>query len=237
MQKGLTAFQLKLIAITAMLIDHLAWYYVDLDTGLGQLLHMVGRLTAPIMCFFIAEGYRHTRSLRRYAARLAVFALISQLPFTYYSLGRAALFPLNVIYTLLIGLLAIHCLETIPNESKRWGLIGLLLLLAVPADWSVVGVVLCLGFYSMSGDWPRLTALLAAASLAMMAGQAAWRMLNGYSFAWALHYSWFQGGVLLSVFLLRLYNGEKGGGPWSRWLFYLFYPLHQAVLAVLRWRF
>ena len=60
MQKGLTAFQLKLIAITAMLIDHLAWYYVDLDTGLGQLLHMVGRLTAPIMCFFIAEGYRHT---------------------------------------------------------------------------------------------------------------------------------------------------------------------------------
>ena len=92
MQKGLTAFQLKLIAITAMLIDHLAWYYVDLDTGLGQLLHMVGRLTAPIMCFFIAEGYRHTRSLRRYAARLAVFALISQLPFTYYSLGRGRCF-------------------------------------------------------------------------------------------------------------------------------------------------
>ena len=34
--------------------------------------------------------------------------------------------------------------------------------------------------------------------------------------------SWFQGGVLLSVFLLRLYNGEKGSGPWSRWLFICF---------------
>ena len=69
--------QLKLLAVAAMLIDHLAWAFVPLDTPLAQGMHTVGRLTAPIMAYFLAEGYVHTRSFRRYALRLGVFALLS----------------------------------------------------------------------------------------------------------------------------------------------------------------
>ena len=97
MTKGLSAFQLKVIAIVAMLIDHIAWAFVPLDTFLGQAMHFVGRTTAPTMCFFIAQGYKHTRSLPA-TWRLAVFALISQIPFSYYNLAPQD-FPLNVIYT------------------------------------------------------------------------------------------------------------------------------------------
>ena len=38
--------QLKLLAVAAMLIDHLAWAFVPLGTPLAQGMHTVGRLTA-----------------------------------------------------------------------------------------------------------------------------------------------------------------------------------------------
>lgn len=58
--KGLSRTQLKLIAICAMVCDHVAWGFLDFMTPLAQMMHVIGRLTIPIMCFFIAEGFRHT---------------------------------------------------------------------------------------------------------------------------------------------------------------------------------
>ena len=55
---------LKIIAITAMLTDHIAWAFVPSRSLLGQLMHIIGRLTAPIMCFLIAEGYHHTSNVK-----------------------------------------------------------------------------------------------------------------------------------------------------------------------------
>ena len=56
----LTAYQLKVIAIMAMTIDHIAWMWVPDTTPAGQLMHTIGRITAPIMCYRLAEGYIHT---------------------------------------------------------------------------------------------------------------------------------------------------------------------------------
>ena len=33
------------------------------------------------MCFFLVEGYRYTHSRKKYALRLLIFALISQVPY------------------------------------------------------------------------------------------------------------------------------------------------------------
>ena len=75
---GLDSNMLKLIAIAAMTADHIAWllfpgYPTD---PLPIILHIIGRLTCPIMCFFIAEGYHYTRDIKKYTARLFVFAVI-----------------------------------------------------------------------------------------------------------------------------------------------------------------
>ena len=58
---------LKLIAIAAMTVDHLTWViFPGYQTNVGiLLLHSIGRLTAPIMCFFIAEGYYYTHDRKR----------------------------------------------------------------------------------------------------------------------------------------------------------------------------
>ena len=78
-KKGLNSNQLKLIAIIAMTVDHLTWViWPGYQTGWPQLaLHCVGRITAPIMWFFIAEGYHYTHSFKKYALRLLLFAVIS----------------------------------------------------------------------------------------------------------------------------------------------------------------
>lgn len=77
-RSGLDSNMLKLIAIAAMTADHIAWllfpgYPTD---PLPIILHIIGRLTCPIMCFFIAEGYHYTRNIKKYTARLFVFVYI-----------------------------------------------------------------------------------------------------------------------------------------------------------------
>lgn len=69
--------QLKYIVIIAMLIDHIAWAFVPTASLLGQIMHFIGRLTAPTMAFFVAEGYHYTRNFKKYALRMAVFAAVS----------------------------------------------------------------------------------------------------------------------------------------------------------------
>ena len=121
MEKGLTAYQLKIIAIIAMVINHFAHIVVLLPIDRGVMnamltpMNIIGKLTIPIMCFFVAEGYYHTRNLQIYLLRMFVFAAISQIPFYLFEhdlpsslsmfIGDFAHF--NVIFTLLMGLLAL----------------------------------------------------------------------------------------------------------------------------------
>ena len=68
--------ELKLLAILAMTVDHIAWMLFPGYSmhPLALLMHAIGRLTCPIMCYFIAEGYHYTRSFQKYALRLLLLA-------------------------------------------------------------------------------------------------------------------------------------------------------------------
>ena len=63
--KTLDSNSIKLIAILAMTADHIAWavFPGDPKEPLPVILHILGRLACPIMCYFIAEGYHHTKNL------------------------------------------------------------------------------------------------------------------------------------------------------------------------------
>ena len=78
-KKPLSSNAIKLIAIAAMTVDHIAWAVFPgyPKEFLPLLMHLIGRITCPIMCYCIAEGYHYTRNIRKYTARLFVFALIS----------------------------------------------------------------------------------------------------------------------------------------------------------------
>ena len=86
--KKLDANMIKLIAILAMTIDHITWmifpgYPKDF---LPILLHIIGRITCPIMCYFIAEGYHYTKNVNKYTNRLFAFAFLSHFAYVFASM-------------------------------------------------------------------------------------------------------------------------------------------------------
>lgn len=77
-RKGLNRNQIKYVAIIAMLIDHIAWGFVDpIHPLLGQIMHFIGRFTGPTMAFFVGQGYIYTRDVKKYQLRLGLCALAS----------------------------------------------------------------------------------------------------------------------------------------------------------------
>lgn len=82
----MSALALRLIACLAMLIDHIGYAW-----GISELRY-IGRIAFPIFAFLIVNGYRHTRSVQKYMLRLAVFAVISEVPCDLLSAAEYAIF-------------------------------------------------------------------------------------------------------------------------------------------------
>ena len=82
MKRTLNSNMIKLVAIIAMTIDHIAWllfpgYPSDV---IPVVLHIIGRITCPVMCYFIAEGYHFTKDINRYTADCLCSPLYRILP-------------------------------------------------------------------------------------------------------------------------------------------------------------
>ena len=68
-----------------MTLDHVAWWLFPgyPRAALPLLMHIIGRLTAPIMWYFVAEGYHYTHDVKKYAGRLFLLALISHFAYNF----------------------------------------------------------------------------------------------------------------------------------------------------------
>lgn len=98
----LNSLHLKLLAVVTMLIDHMGFTLFPHAVW----MRAVGRLAFPIFCFLIAEGCAHTHDKKRYAGRLLLFAVLSELPFNLMCSGQWLSWNYqNVLWTLLIGAL------------------------------------------------------------------------------------------------------------------------------------
>ena len=147
-KKGITGTTLKIIAIVAMFIDHFAAIFVEsyiltesakLTTPANNMVELwqsaphiiiaeivmllmraIGRFGFPIFAFLLVEGFMHTRSVKKYALNLGIFALISELPFNL-GFSKSLFYPYyqNVFFTLLLGLLCLWCISEF-GEKKQW---------------------------------------------------------------------------------------------------------------------
>jgi len=242
--KVLSANALKLLAVFAMTTDHLAWllfpgYPTD---ALPVFLHLFGRITCPVMCFFIAEGFHYTKNVRKYTHRLFLFAFLSHFAYLFASgnytdptsfipfYRGSILNQTGVLWSLAWGLVMLRV-----NFSKRFTdlekflLILLCALAAVPADWSCIGSFWVLSIGSNRGK-PKEQLLWSSFYLLLY--------IFVYCTAIDFRYGLLQFGVFLALPLLALYNGKRGKNPaWNRvfkWLFYLYYPAHLAILGLVR---
>ena len=229
--RGLDGGTLKCIAAALMLTDHVG----EILLPEVPVLRCVGRLAFPIFAFFIAEGYAHTRDFGRYFRRLAILAVVSEIPF---NLENGAIFDparQNVLWTFCLALLTLRGLEALGRERGfgRWAGCGLVLAAGSAAGellrtdyggWGVVTVALL--YLCRDGKYAKLWLLLAMAAV------------NGLRMG-SLTMPVFGGEMPIQIFavaalpVIWLYNGQAGPKGLRR-AFYVFYPAHLLVLEGIR---
>lgn len=235
---GISSFALHLLAMALMLCDHLWASVVPIDA-----LTWLGRIAFPIFAFMIAEGYRHTKNLKKYLLRLLGCALIAEIPFNLFYSGRW-LYPFhqNVLWTFLLSLLCIHAIERVRQRGTWWltlltaigvSLGGYLLGFLTMIDYYGYGVLTVIGFYLLRGRrWYCLlgqTVILWWINCELMGGLTVPITLAGHALEIPQ-----QGMALWAMVPILLYNGKRG--PHNRLIqysFYLFYPLHLLLLVIL----
>ena len=233
-EKGISAATLKWIALVAMTLDHfaasgllevLAFHGVMDWQTMGvcyEILRLIGRLAFPIYCFLLTEGYRHTHSRKRYALRLGVFALISEVPFDLASDGALwNMWHQNVFFTLLLGLLALMVAEPLYERGEQRKALAVAVLFSLAAellktDYGFFGVAVIVALYFLRER--EMEKFLVTGALLLGA-------------------STMELAAFPSFYLMYRYDGRQGRQPRAlRQLFYWFYPLHLLVFGLaVRW--
>lgn len=112
---------IKYIAMGTMLLNHISTVFMDQDTILAQVFLNIGYFTAITMCYFLVEGFHYTRSKKKYGIRLAVFALISEIPYclAFTENGVIGYYGMNMIFTLLLCFLILLAHDRIKETVLR----------------------------------------------------------------------------------------------------------------------
>lgn len=227
---------IKYIAMLTMLLNHIAHIFLTRGTTLYEVLEDIGFFTAPVMCYFLVEGYEHTRSKVKYGFRLALFAAISQIPF-HLAFGYQSL---NMIFTLFCCFLLLIVMERVDSTPLRIGLGMPLIIATVFADWGVVAPLFTIFFYNGRGDRKQIAKGFGICYL-IFAVLNVQNYMNGVPGNWTMYavvHSLISGfGILAAgIVVLFFYNGKRTerGKNFSKWFFYLFYPGHLLVLYLIK---
>ena len=243
--KILDSNQLKLIAIIAMTVDHIAWAMFDgYPTALLPLvMHIIGRLTCPIMCYFIAEGYHYTRNINKYTFRLFAFAFVSHFAYIFASndfVDFKSFIPFyygnflnqtSVMWSLAWGLVMLRIADSKRIKSiYKVLLVILICIINLPSDWSCIAALCIMAIGTNRGDFRK--------QMSWMIFYVALYSLV-YFFAIDKAYGILQMGVVLSIPVIAMYNGERGKNPkinkFMKWFFYIFYPAHLFVIGLINY--
>lgn len=227
--------QIKLLAITAMTIDHIAFMFVAPGSVLYFIMRLIGRVTAPIMSFMLAEGFRYSRSRPKCLLRLSAFALISQPFYIRMLFGHAQASVLeylthwNVMFTLAVALLSLMLLKSKIPAKPRLILLGVCISLAQFGDWSYMIPVWTIIFYVFRDDRKKRTMFIMLALLVMIHIL----MLSRAESALTLSYQY---GTLLALLPILMYDRQRGNVRHKNLnrFFYVYYPAHIVWLLLIR---
>ena len=235
-KRGLTANALKLIAIVAMTIDHATWTFFPgyRTDSIVLILHIIGRLTAPIMMYFVVEGYYHTRNVKKYVLRMFGFALVAHVP--YMLMVGHSVIPFqdsivdqtSVMWTLALGLLALSVVKSENPKLRPWHkyvIVGACLTAAFCANWSTPAAASILLMGMSRGNFKKQMLWM---SLCIGVYAAIYAVLID------VVYGVLQMAVVLSFPLLYSYKSQRGGWRGMKWFFYAYYPAHMAILGVVK---
>lgn len=259
--KILNREQLKFIAIIAMTMDHIAACFFTRGTALWFIFRTIGRITFPLMAYMLAEGFIHTRNLKKYVIRMFLFSVISWFSFSFLETGsfipvrlmagNYTDYPFSRLYIQSLDITLCICLFSVITgllcsllaltvwEKTKWKLpfkilatCGLVLI-TFNSDWCWLNIPTVMCFYYFRNNRP-----------ARWIGYTALTLSHAFTILLTLNifepqlYGGFKVpalGMLIALILIEFFfNGKKGNGKaLSKWFFYIYYPAHQVVLGIL----
>jgi len=202
----MTGFDLKIIAMLTMLIDHIGSIFFPRYIA----LRIIGRLSFMLYCFLLVQGYTYTRNLKKYLLRILIFAFISEIPFNlaFYN-SIFYIYSQNIFFTLFLGLICIYLCEHFYSSRFKCALsiiICCIIAEIIKCDYGAIGILMIIGFYLFKNNFNKL-------------------------FLWELIFTLFlplETASLISFIFIKFYNGQKGKN--LGYAAYLFYPLHLIIL-------
>lgn len=224
----MSAFQIKILAILAMIIDHIGLFFFPQY----YLLRIIGRLSFPLFAWLIANGVKHTKNGLLYLQRLFILACVSQIPFTIanHKIGNSYWF-FNVVFTLCLGLTVALAFERSPNW--RWRAIFTALALVIAyignTDYGVAGVLSVICFYLFfEKPWKMVVSQIIVYSAPVL-----WFVGTHVFYHKLAYVSVYNFNELVAlVSLVPIYRYTKKEGFKAKYLFYIFYPLQYLIILM-----
>ena len=215
----MSSFVLKMIAIISMFIDHIGYAIF----GKFSYFNYIGRIAFPIFAFQISEGYVHTKNLKKYFFRLFLFAIISQIPFMLFHSILSTEFSLNIFFTLLLGLACIFI-----YDKSNYKILGIIASIAIGiiaqishCDYGFYGVAIILIFYIFKDNFINASIFfILATAIKYLVPIIKYGFNNVYLYLFIF--------TIISAIFLATYNGKKGKN--TKYLLYLFYPIHLLLI-------
>lgn len=228
----MNGFQLKLLAVILMILDHIGYFFPDTST---IYLRFIGRLSMPIFVFLLVQGYLHTKDIKKYISRISIFAMLMFFMNIIISIigiragVNTKLSPLlpNIFITMSLCLLFLFIYNKFKNEMNSdnefklmiyISILILIIILSLFVEYSLIALGLTLIFYIFKNDKKKLIVAYILGSIILS----------------LLFSNWIQCFMIFSIIPILLYNNEKGySSLFWKYFFYLFYPIHIYILYLL----
>lgn len=219
----MTVFIIKIIACVTMVLDHIKYAIPETE---GILTNYFGRLAFPLYAFLLTEGYVHTKDLKKYYYRMIIFAIISQIPFMLFRTLVGEWKMLNIMFTLLLGLVAITVYD---KEKRKYISIPIIILLIMmgkllKVDYGWYGVTTVILLYMLKNyksyiPFSYLLLLIVYYYSRIKSFNFGTEIILYILFSWS------------STFIMMIYNGKEGKK--LKYFYYIFYPLHMIVIYLM----
>lgn len=253
LKKGLNGFTLKLLALIFMTFDHISAFLLG-SMHIPIWFNWIGRISAPLFIFMVAEGFYHTRNRKKYIARLYLWSVAM-------SLGNMLMVRIlphpnnhiitnNIFATMFLITLYLYAIELIKKRKVLLG-ISIMILPIIATGFAMLGL--------NTGNTVLLTGIMTfVPTILTVEGGFIWIALGigcyifrekpvklsifyillcifnfvivlsgGFTFEnlFLLNYQWL---MIFALPFMLLYNGEKGQS--LKYFFYLYYPVHCYIL-------
>ena len=214
---------IKIIAGVSMFLDHLGFILFPSELW----LRIVGRLAFPIFAFCIAEGATYTKNYLKYICLVGITALVCDIA-VFVVQGR---YMSCAVTTFFFSLVLIYLYKKVESAYKKniteftLYLIALTVLIGIIytvsryvfIEYGIVGVLTALIIYALKN---RYLKVIAVAVLSLLLSLRLGQIYCPQSVQWV---------SVFSCIIIFLYNGKRGKYN-MKYFFYLFYPIHIAIL-------